>query len=192
MIIKEQRNNSFSDYSALTGLAFSFSVALIFSNIYRGDSLIYFVMLAPLADGFYQAAYSIFAQWRTLSLNLIAASVSLVNFLHRVGYFLSETSYLALMACYLPDGFETTSITLVSGVLNVAELCSGSLYTYQVDCFHVHEGYWDRLRKPIVLNMFLDLALVMIGPLLFLKLSEVRWQSEIKRGSRTSQNQYYD
>ena len=183
LIIREERNGNLSYYSALAGLVFSFIVGLAFSNFYRGDNLIYFVMLVPFVLSLFQGAYSLFAEWRTLSLHFMAAIVFVVNFLHRVGYFFSEISYLALLACYLPDGFETTSMSLVSGVFNIAILCSGYLLAREVEYFHVHEGYWNRLRKPIVLNMFLDLMLVMIGPLFFIKLSEVRWQNAFKRRS---------
>ena len=175
-IIREGVTHNYSFYTAFAGLVGSVSLSLLFSIFYRGDQLIHFLMLTPLILGLFQISYAPIVEWRVLSEDWLGFLIFSVNFFHRSGWFLGKISFLAITACYLPDGFETTSFSLVSAVFNLAILISGSIQSMEYSFFGVKGGYLERIRKPIVLGVFANIGLSLISPFFFLKISQIRNQ----------------
>ena len=65
-----------------------------------------------------------------------------------------------------PDGYESTSISLVLSFANFASTISGIITAKELDYFDIRPGHYENIIIPSFINHFYSLSLVIISPIL--------------------------
>ena len=65
---------------------------------------------------------------------------------------------------FMPNGFESTGVTLVITLYNVTGVVSNMIDAYELKIFDIKSGYYDRVWKAITLNAgFLVFLMLIFG-----------------------------
>jgi len=78
---------------------------------------------------------------------------------------LPQITTIGRFTTYMPEGFESTGVTMLVSVLNMGVLSNGLLSSYELQSFDVVAGYYDRARHPMKINCLISLALCIVCPL---------------------------
>lgn len=67
----------------------------------------------------------------------------------------------------LPEGIESTGVTLFISLSNFSSTVSGLLSGKEIDYFNIKDGYYDRAKKAYALNVAMRTTLVFLSPAFF-------------------------
>jgi hypothetical protein len=77
---------------------------------------------------------------------------------------LPQIATIGRFTAYLPEGFESTGVTMLVSVMNVGVLSSGLLASAELDAYNVYAGYYERARTPMDINCYISLAVCILTP----------------------------
>ena len=78
---------------------------------------------------------------------------------------LPQIATIGRFTTYMPEGFESTGVTLLVAFSNMGVLSSGLLAASENSRFNVVDGYYDRARKPMLINCWISLGVCALCPL---------------------------
>ena len=84
-------------------------------------------------------------------------------------YFASDMPMIATIGKFTklcPDGLESTGITLLVSISQIGSLIGGLLGAAEIRFFDVHEGYYERISGPILVNYAYAILMVLLCPIL--------------------------
>ena len=113
----------------------------------------------------YHISNSLFVAVNELPMWVLYTGVAISISLHFFGLFLGEVGIFSLLAKHLPDGFETTGMTLAKGFVDLGKVFSDWLQMKEFWYFRVGTGYYYRIRKMILFDTLTNLFFVVISPL---------------------------
>lgn len=65
---------------------------------------------------------------------------------------------------YLPEGFESTGITIAISFSNLTGISSGFTAKYEINHFKIKKGYYERTAGSIVLNSAINCVFILVSP----------------------------
>ena len=65
----------------------------------------------------------------------------------------------------LPDGFESTGVTTMISIFNIATMLNGYLTDYELTKFNVKAGYYSRLKEPQQIFNIIQVVQILVAPL---------------------------
>ena len=100
---------------------------------------------------------------------------ALANYLRELGTLLPLIAVLSKFISHLPQGFETTGISIIVLMSNAAHMLRVRLTSMELQAFEIKPGYEDRLLWPLCVNSFYIGVLLLCTPaLLCCKVSSQR------------------
>lgn len=66
---------------------------------------------------------------------------------------------------YLPDGFESTGLTVIISLTNFSGITNNLLSAFEINYFGCNRGYYDRTKLPLMLNTAVSTGLMLLAPL---------------------------
>ena len=78
---------------------------------------------------------------------------------------LPQIATIGRFTTYMPEGFESTGVTLLVAFSNMGVLSSGLLAATENNKYNVVDGYYERARTPMLLNCWISLAVCALCPL---------------------------
>jgi len=78
---------------------------------------------------------------------------------------LPQIATIGRFTTYMPEGFESTGVTLLVAFYNMGVLSSGLLAATENSNFNVIDGYYERARKPMMINCWISLGVCILCPL---------------------------
>jgi hypothetical protein len=78
---------------------------------------------------------------------------------------LPQIATIGRFTSYLPEGFESTGVTILVSVMNMGVLSSGLLASVELQAYNVYAGYYERARTPMNMNCWISLGVCFATPL---------------------------
>ena len=66
---------------------------------------------------------------------------------------------------YMPEGFESTGVTILVSIMNIGTLSSGLLASVELQAYDVVDGYYERAQGPMDINCMISLVVSLVCPL---------------------------
>jgi hypothetical protein len=85
--------------------------------------------------------------------------------LQNLGLDLSIVPLVGKVSKELPEGFESTGITIVIAAYNLANMLNQEFSSYLLDRFDCRDGYYERSKAPYLLNIAFLVGLIAVSPL---------------------------
>lgn len=96
---------------------------------------------------------------------------------------LPQIATIGRFTTYMPEGFESTGVTMLVSVMNMGVLSSGLLASAELQAYNVISGYYERARTPMNINCWISLAVCYACPLF------IAWKvTGVKKTSATVEN----
>ena len=89
----------------------------------------------------------------------------LQGFLNQFAGDLAAICTLGRFSRFLPEDFETTGITILVAMSNIGIIGGNLLAALELDLYSVHPGYFLRVIRPMFLNFFFAIFLMLVLPL---------------------------
>ena len=100
-----------------------------------------------------------------LPTSFIFAMRIFVTMMDGVGFDLLYIPMFGRISKHLPEGFESTGITLFLSFMNTIFSISNYVTTRQLKGWKVHKGYYDRAKTPYLVNLSTNVILLFFSPL---------------------------
>lgn len=81
------------------------------------------------------------------------------------GQTLPQIATIGRFTSYMPEGFESTGVTILVSVCNVGVLGSGLLASLELQAHDVVAGYYERARDVMDLNCYISLGVAIACPI---------------------------
>lgn len=78
---------------------------------------------------------------------------------------LPQIATIGKFTTYMPEGFESTGVTILVSVMNMGVLSSGLLASAELQAYDVVAGYYERARTPMNINCWISLGVCVACPL---------------------------
>lgn len=152
-----------SSNNLIFGLLY-FTFLIILLNRIKKTNLKTLFFVGTVALALFSISNNAFLIARTLPFETIFAIQILGNVLSSLAADLPHISIIGRFSEACPKGLETTGITLLISLGNFGVISNGMLSKLEVDKFHAHNGYYERLKSPILINSLASIFLVFILP----------------------------
>ena len=73
------------------------------------------------------------------------------------------------MSKYLPEGFESTGVTIIIAICNITVIVGGLITSSILDAYDVKRGFYERLAEPQIIVTSLSILLLFVSPALLWK-----------------------
>lgn len=101
---------------------------------------------------------------RYIPLTALFGSMIFQNFLKQCSYNLTVVPIIGKITKFMPHGFESTGVTLVSTIYNITAVLASMIGAYELKFFEVRNGHYDRVWKVFFLNsVFLIFLMTILG-----------------------------
>ena len=87
------------------------------------------------------------------------------GFLLNLGGNIQTVSLIGRISKYLPEGFESTGITLMISSFNAIGIINGYISTPFLQQFNIHAGYYRRVRGPQIFSLISSIVFILLSPL---------------------------
>lgn len=91
--------------------------------------------------------------------------VTVYNIIQNLGQDLLLIPMIGRISKYLPDGFESTGITVIISFVNFAGITNNFASAFEIEYFDCNKGYYDRTKWPLVWNVGANVVLMLLAPL---------------------------
>lgn len=78
---------------------------------------------------------------------------------------LPQIATIGRFTSYMPEGFESTGVTLLVAISNMGVLASGLMGAAEVEAYNVNIGFYERAINPMMLNCWISLGVCVVCPL---------------------------
>jgi hypothetical protein len=112
-------------------------------------NMMFYLFIDPIKIGF----------WRMFAIYWIQTMIS--NFTGN----LPNLATIGRFTTYMPEGFESTGVTILVATMNMGVLSSGLLAAAELKAFNVVDGYYDRVTQPITINCMISIGVCILCPL---------------------------
>jgi hypothetical protein len=148
----------------VVGLIYSFGF-LIYLNKIKGAKFHRLVVVGQIVATLGFALYLPWLFIRRFPKGLFFAIRWFVFTLQSLGADLLIVPIVGRISKVLPEGFESTGVTVAISFYNLSGIINGDLSGYQIKTFGCVSGYFDRTRSPYLLNLGFMISLIAASPL---------------------------
>ena len=146
------------------GLTYSF-LFLCFINFTKGARFDFMMLIGSISWALFIAFCFFMLFVRQIPFNLMFVIRFVQLFLgHVSGDFLLATM-VGKVAKRLPDGFESTGITVVISLANMSGIWASALDSWEIKRYGCTKGYYNRMQTPLLINFGYSIFLVLLAPL---------------------------
>lgn len=153
-----------STNSLLNGVVYSIGF-MLFINKLKGKKFWKLMVLAQFINtlGLALSGIVIFAQYFSIPFMFIA--FFFINIIQNLGQDMLLIPLVGRISKYLPDGFESTGITVVISFVNLSGITNNLMSAYEIQTFDCLRGYYHRTTEPLQWNVGLNVVLMALCPL---------------------------
>lgn len=167
-----------ADLSVLTlsnGLVFSVLMLLLLKKALSKISFGYNYLIGAVTLTLVNMLFYPFLYSRDIGFYTMFGINFIQSFLVNLYAFLPQMATIGRFTSYLPEGFESTGVTLLVSICNMGLLTSGLTAAQELIWFDVKAGYYENIAMPMHINVAISVLLVLITPLF------VVWRVRLKR-----------
>lgn len=167
-----------ADLSVLTltnGLVFSITMLLLLRKALSKVKFVYNYLLGAIGLVFVNSLFYPFLYSREIGFYGMFTLNFFQSILVNVVAFLPQMATIGRFTSYMPEGFESTGVTILVSICNMGLISSGLLAAEELVYFDVKAGYYSRIQNAMHLNVGLAVLMVLICPLF------VVWTVKMKR-----------
>ena len=82
-----------------------------------------------------------------------------------VGQNFPPIAIIGRFTAYLPEGFESTGVTVLISIMNIGTLGGGLLTAAELQAYNVVDGYYERTKTVMDINCLISLGVSVVCPL---------------------------
>lgn len=167
-----------ADLSVLTltnGLLFSISMLFLLKEALSKLSFVNHYLVGAIMVTISNMTFYTFLYSREIGFYGMFAINFLQAILINISSFLPQMATIGRFTTYLPEGFESTGVTILVSICNVGIIGSGLMAAKELVWFDVKAGYYKRTETAMHFNVGISALLVLICPLF------VVWKVGIKK-----------
>lgn len=150
--------------NVLFGIGYSVAFIFLIDKL-KGISFWKLIIFAQLmsAFGLGFSIFNIYAMY--LGVPLAFAMSLFGNTIQSLGGDLLLIPMIGRISKYLPDGFESTGITVIIALQNVTVLGNNQFSATEMTTYGIDKGYYDRTKWPMAWNTAAQVLLMFLAPL---------------------------
>lgn len=171
-----------ADLSVLTltnGLVYSISMLLLLRKALSKVKFEYNYLLGAIGLTISNMLFYPFLYSREIGFYGMFGINFIQSILISVAGFLPQMATIGRFTSYLPEGFESTGVTILVSISNIGIINSGLMAASELVYFDVKSGYYKRIEDAMHLNVALSVLFVLLVPLF------VVWRVRMKRKLQT-------
>ena len=123
------------------------------------------VLLSSIVLNFANCGLSIALFASDFSVPIFIVIYGIIYFLNVSGLSMVFVPVVGRISKYLPDGFESTGVTLVVAANKLSFFICTMSTSYLLSTYQVDDGYYGRLKTPQLISDWIYAASILIAPL---------------------------
>lgn len=150
--------------SLISGVVYSIGFILFINNL-KGKTFWKLVVLAQFISiiGLASNTIVIFSSYFSKLFMFIA--FIFINIIQNLGSDMLLIPMIGRISKYLPDGFESTGITVIISFVNFAGITNNFSSAFEIEYYGCTRGYYHRTKDPLFVNTAANVILVFLAPL---------------------------
>lgn len=167
-----------ADLSILTltnGLLFSISMLFLLKDALSKLSFVNHYLVGAIMVTISNMIFYFFLFSREIGFYGMFAVNFVQALLINISSFLPQMATIGRFTAYMPEGFESTGVTILVSLCNIGITSSGLMAAEELVWFDVKPGYYKRTQSGMHLNVGISVFLVLVCPLF------VVWKVGIKK-----------
>ena len=103
---------------------------------------------------------------KNLDVALVFVVVVTLSLLLQISKLFSFIALVGRVSQYSPGGFEVTAVTFCFSINNFGNFLGGIGAAWEMEEFNVHNGFYQRIQTPLLLNLGISIAVLALCPFL--------------------------
>ena len=149
----------------IRGLIYASGLNFVLRRKWKKGSFHKIFLLGQIGGSLTLFGYSIFFFLRFLPISFIFFMKLMFTFVGGLSFDLLYLPLMGRVSKHLPEGFESTGITLFLALLNTTSSVSRYVEAKQLKAYNVYKGYYDRAMTPYLINLATSVGAVVLSPI---------------------------
>lgn len=139
-------------------------IMFILLNKVKGIRFITYIYMVGVAEALMLLFQFNLLMWKYFNFKVMFLTQIFTNMF---SFFSSDVNLIVVLGRitrFLPEGFECTGITTIISIGNIGTISSSLLAAKELDIYSVHNGYYDRLIDPMLINTCVAIVVILVLP----------------------------
>ena len=178
---------------AINNLSFGLLYTILmtyFLNKVKSIKFEYLVLLGGINQVLTSMSYFFMIKAREIDYYSMFAIQIFMQFAAQFALDMPQIAVIGRVSLYLPEGFESTGVTLVIAIGNIGLTVSNLLAAKEISAWGAAVGYYERLFWPVVINTVYSIFVVLVTPcFVMFRSQEEQAKAELEMGLRSHYGQ---